>query len=575
MEKNKELARIFDRIADFLEFKGDSIYRVNAYRKAARVIKDLPEGIEELHSKGKLSSIPGIGEKLSNKIGQYLEKGTVKKYKELRREIPEELMILMDVPNLGPKTLRLAYERLGVRSLNDMKKVIKEGTLAQLPGMGPKKVNKIEKGLEIFLKGRDRMLLGEAIHIGERVLSCLAPHASKLSLAGSLRRMKETIGDLDILAVGGKGIMEAFVQIPGTKEVLAKGETKVSIILEETQIDLRVIQEEEWGTALQYFTGSKEHNVHLREIARDKGLKINEYGIFTMEKGERLGGAQEEDVYRALNLAYIPPELREDRGEIEAARECTLPTLVGYHQIQGDLHVHSQWSDGTATLEEISLEGRKLGYQYIAITDHSKSMKIAHGLDEKRLENQIKTIRDINTQGKGAYLVAGIEMDIHPDGTLDLDPEILKELDWVVASVHSHLTRDATERILAACHSPWVHCIGHPTGRIIFSREPYPLDLEKVLRRAASTGTVLEINAHQDRLDLKDIHCRKAKEMGIKVAIGTDSHHIGQLWMIRLGIGIARRGWLEAADVINTYPLKDFLAFTREKGKGVSHASNL
>lgn len=567
MEKNKELARIFDRIANFLEFKGDSIFRVNAYRKAARVIKDLPEDIEELYSKGKLSSIPGIGEKLSDKIGQYLGKGTVKKYEELKREIPEELMILMDVPNLGPKTLRLAYERLGVRSLNDMKKVIKEGTLTQLPGMGPKKVNKIEKGLEIFLKGRDRMLLGEALHIGERVLSCLAPHTSKLSLAGSLRRMKETVGDLDILAVGGKGIMEAFVQIPGIKEVLAQGETKASIILEETQIDLRVIQEEEWGAALQYFTGSKEHNVHLREIAREKGLKINEYGIFSMEEGERLGGAKEEEIYRALGLDYIPPELREDRGEIEAAREHTLPSLVGYHQILGDLHVHSRWSDGTATLEEVSLEGRKLGYQYIAITDHSKSMKIAHGLDEKRLENQIKTIRDINAQGKGAYLVAGIEMDIHPDGTLDLDPEILKELDWVIASVHSHFAQDATERILAACHSPWVHCIGHPTGRIIFSREPYPLDLEKVLRGAASTGTALEINAHQDRLDLKDTLCRKAKEMGIKVAIGTDSHHIGQLWMMRLGIGTARRGWLETSDVINTYPLKEFLAFTREKRK--------
>ncbi len=565
---NRKLARILSRIADFLEFKGDSIYRVNAYRKAARVIKDLPEDIKELHSKGKLGSIHGIGEKLREKIGQYLEGGTIKKYEELKREIPEELIILMDVPNLGPKTLRLAYEGLGVRNLNDMKKVIKEGTLTQLPGMGSKKVKKIEKGLEIFLKGQDRMLLGEAIQIGERVLRHLAPHASNLSIAGSLRRMKETVGDLDILGVGGKEIMEAFVQIPGTKEVLAKGETKASIFLEETQIDLRVIREKEWGAALQYFTGSKEHNVHLREIARDKKLKINEYGIFAIEGGKKLGGAKEEDVYKALGLAYISPELREDRGEIEAARDLTLPTLVEYHQIQGDLHTHSQWSDGTATLEEISLEGKKLGYQYIAVTDHSKSMKIAHGLDEKRLEDQIKTIRTINAQGKGAYLLAGIEMDIHPDGTLDLEPDILKELDWVVASVHSHFTQDATERILSACHSPWVHCIGHPTGRIIFSREPYPLDLEKVFKGAASTGTVLEINAHQDRLDLMDIHCRKAKEMGVKVAIGTDSHHIGQLWMMRLGVGIARRGWLEAPDVINTYPLKDLLAFTKRKRKG-------
>ena len=566
MEKNRELARIFDRIADFLEFKGDSIYRINAYRKAARVIKDLPGNIEELYHQNRLRSIPGIGEKIASKIQQYFEEGTIKKYEELRREIPEELMILLEVPNLGPKTLRLAYEALGVRNLEDLKRVVRDGTLATLPGMGPKKVEKIRKGLEIFLRGQERMLLGEAIQIGEKVLGHLAPLTSRISLAGSLRRMKETVGDLDILATGEKGkIIQAFVGMPWVTEVLAKGDTKASILMEDRQVDLRVVDEGEWGSALQYFTGSKEHNVHLREIAKESGLKINEYGVFSTKTGERLAGATEEEVYAILDLAYIPPELREDRGEIEAAQGGRLPDLVNRDQIKGDLHVHSNWSDGTADLEELAREGARLGYQYLAITDHSKAMKIAHGLDEKRLEEQIKAIREINTRKVGCHLLAGIEVDIHPDGSLDLDEAILKELDWVVASVHSHFTQDATERIIAACHSPWVHCIGHPTGRIIFSRDPYPLDLDQVLETAAATGTALEINAHQDRLDLSDLHARKAKEMGVKLALGTDSHHLGQLWMIRLGVGVARRAWLEPSDVLNTYPLEELLALTRKK----------
>ncbi len=565
MEKNRKLAKIFDRIADFLEFKGDSIYRVNAYRKVARVIKDLPVDVEEVYRQGRLKEIHGIGEKIGKKIAQYFEDGTIRKYEELRREVPEELIILLDVPNLGPKTLRLAHEYLGVRNLNDLKRVIGDGSLARLPGMGSKKVRKIEKGLEMFMKGQERMLLGEALQIGEKMVHHLTPYAAKLSLAGSLRRMRETIGDLDILTTGeNEGIMEAFVNTPGVKDVLAKGETKASIIVDDTQIDLRVVQEGEWGAALQYFTGSKEHNVHLREIARGMGLKVNEYGIFTMEEDRRVGGIREEEVYQALGLEYVPPELREDRGEIEAAAHSALPRLVELHEIKGDLHVHSQWSDGTATLEEIAWEGARLGYEYVAVTDHSKSMRIAHGLDEKRLEEQMKAIRDINARGVGAYLLAGIEVDIHPDGSLDLDDAVLKELDWVVASVHSHFGQDATERIIAACQSPWVHCIGHPTGRIIFSRDPYPMDLDAVLRAAAATGTALEINAHQDRLDLSDLHARKAKEMGVKLALGTDSHHLGQLWMMRLGVGVARRGWLEPRDVINTYPLKELLAFTRK-----------
>ena len=565
MEKNRELAKIFDRIADFLEFKGDSIYRINAYRKAARVIKDLPEDIEALYKEDRLKSIPGIGEKIASKIQQYFEEGTIQKFEELRREIPEELMVLLDVPNLGPKTLRLAYQSLGVRNLEDLKRAVKDGSLARLPGMGPKKVDKIRKGLEIFLRGQERMLLGEALQIGERFLGHLSPLATRISLAGSLRRMKETVGDLDVLATGDRHtIIQGFVETPGVTEVLAKGETKASILMDDRQVDLRVVKEEEWGSALQYFTGSKEHNVHLREMAKERGLKISEYGVFSIETGDRLAGATEEEVYHLLGLEYIPPELREDRGEIEAAREKRLPRLVGYDQVKGDLHVHSRWSDGTADLEELAREGARLGYEYIAITDHSRSMKIAHGLDERRLEEQIKAIRDINSRRIGCHLLAGIEVDIHPDGSLDLDEAILKELDWVVASIHSHFHQDATERLLAACRSPWVHCIGHPTGRIIFSRDPYPLDLDAILREAAATGTALEINSHQDRLDLNDIHARKAQEMGVRLALGTDAHHLGQFWMIRLGIGVARRAWLESRHVLNTYPLEELLALTKK-----------
>ena len=563
MEKNRELAKIFDRIADFLEFKGDSIYRINAYRKAARVIKDLTEDIEEIYRQGRLKEYPGIGDKIAAKIQQYFETGTIKKYEELRREIPEELIVLLDIPNLGPKTLRLAYQQLGVRNLEDLKRVIKDGSLARLPGMGPKKVENIKKGLEIFLRGQERMLLGEALQIGEKVLEHLSPLASRISLAGSLRRMKETVGDLDVLATGNrKAIIQAFVDMPGVKEVLAKGDTKASIILEDRQVDLRVVEEDQWGSALQYFTGSKEHNVHLRELAKERGLKISEYGVFSVKTGERLAGSTEEEVYEILGLAFIPPELREDRGEIEAAQKGSLPRLVEYDQVKGDLHVHSRWSDGTADLEELAREGARLGYQYIAITDHSRSMKIAHGLDEKRLEEQIKAIREINSRKVGCRLLAGIEVDIHPDGTLDMDEAILKELDWVVASVHSHFNQDATERMVAACHSPWVHCIGHPTGRIIFSREPYPVDLDRVLQAAAKTNTAMEINAHQDRLDLNDIHAKKARDMGVKLALGTDAHHLGQLWMIRLGVGVARRAWLEPRDVLNTYTLEELLEWT-------------
>ncbi len=571
MNKNKELAKILNRIADFLELKGELVYKINAYRKAARVIESLTEDIEDIYREGRIYEIPGVGERIAKKIREFIETGTIGKYEELRKEFPEELVMLLDIPNLGPKTLKLAYEKLGVRSLEDLQRVLEDGSLASLPGMGPKKIENIKKGLALFLKGSDRMLLGEALELAEYIIESLKNVCDKISYAGSLRRMKETVGDIDVLAVGDRRkVIDKFVSLTRVTEVLAKGDTKASILIGDRQIDLRVVDLEEWGSALQYFTGSKEHNVHLRELAKEKGLKINEYGVFRVSDNVRIAGDTEESVYSVLGLSYIPPELREDRGEIEAAMEGRLPQLIGYDEVKGDLHVHSNWSDGSASLEELMREAIKRGYSYIAITDHSKSMKIARGLDEERLLEQIKVIKEINKSLKGFRILSGVEVDILPDGTLDISNEVLKELDWVVASVHSRFNEDATERLLSAIYNPYVTCIGHPSGRMIFQRDSYPVDWDKVFEAAAETGTALEINAHQDRLDLNDILARKAaKEYGVKLAIGTDAHHPGQFWMIRLGVGVARRAWLTKDDVLNAWNYRRLKAFINRKRRTV------
>ncbi len=567
MSNNKRLAEILNRIADFLELKGEVVYKINAYRRAARAIESISEDIEELCRQNRLYEIPGVGERIAKKIREFVETGTIRKYEKLRKEFPEELVKLLDVPYLGPKTLKLAYEKLGVRNLEDLKRVLEDGSLARLPGMGPKKVENIKKGLELYLRGSDRMLLGEALELVEHVISGIKEHCQKVAYAGSLRRMKETVGDIDILAVGeSKPIMDAFTSIEGVTEVIAKGDTKSSILIGTRQVDIRVVEPHQWGAALQYFTGSKEHNVHLRELAKEKGLKINEYGVFKVDTGERIAGESEEEVYECLGLVWIPPELREDRGEIEAAMRGELPQLLDYGDIKGDLHIHSNWSDGGFSIQDIAKAAEKIGYSYIAITDHSKSVKIAHGLDEKRLLKQIEEIDRINRALNGRFVVLkGIEVDILPDGSLDLSDDVLRELDWVVASVHTRFNEDATERIIAAMENPYVTCIGHPTGRMLFQREGYPVDWEKVFEAAAKTGTCLEINAHQDRLDLPDYLVKAAKEAGVKFAIGTDAHHVGQLWMMKLGVGVARRGWLTKEDVVNCWDVERVKNFAKAK----------
>ncbi len=576
MNKNQELARIFDRMADALEFLGEIPFKVVAYRKAARVLEDLPEDIEEIYRKGGMAALmrlPGIGEGIAKKIAQYLDQGRIDRYEEVMKQVPQDLLDLMEVQGIGPRTLRLAYEKLGVRTKEDFKRVLEDGSLARLPGMGPKKIENIKKGLELYERMAQRIPLGAAYPLVQAIVEALrqVPEVLEISPAGSFRRMKETVGDLDILAAArpehGRSIIQKFVSLPQVTRVLAAGDTKGSAIFQDRyQVDLRVVPPESYGAALQYFTGSKAHNVHLRGIARSMGLKISEYGVF--RGAEKIAGETEESVYKAVGLVWIPPELREDRGEIEAAQKGKLPRLVEYDEIRGDLHVHSKYSDGTATLEELVRFGRKMGYEYIAVCDHSQSVKYAHGLEIDRLRKKNAEIDRINARLEGFRLLKGTEVDILPDGSLDYPDEVLAELDFVVASVHQwRKDEDATERILRAMENPYVHAIGHPTGRLISTREGYRVDIEALVEKARETGTFLEINAYYERLDLNDVHARLAGEKGVLLEIGTDAHQAGQLWQIRLGVGVARRAWLGPQQIVNTRPLAELLDLLQAKRK--------
>lgn len=569
--KNRELAEIFEKIGDILEFKGDSSFRVNAYRKAARVLQDLTEDIEVIHRKGGLRSIPGVGEGIAKKIAEYLDTGRMTKYEEVREGVPDELIKMLGIPGMGPKTVALVYKKLGIGDIKSLQEAVKEGKLRDLPGLGAKKEENILRGIKLLQEASKRISLGVALPLVDRIVDDLKARAKVREVypAGSLRRMKETVGDIDVLATGTEGgrIIEVFTSGPGVKDVLASGETKGSIIAEGgIQVDLRVVPQDSYGSALQYFTGSKAHNIHLREIAKSRGLKISEYGIFRGE--ERLGGEREEDIYSTLGLSLIPPELREDRGEIEAAQEGRIPKLVEDGQIKGDLHVHSKWSDGTATIEELALKAKGMGYEYIAICDHSQSLKFAGGVSVEDMYKKMEEIERLNQKLEGIRILSGTEVDIKTDGTLDYPEELLEKLDLVVAAVHTGFKQPeevVTKRIISALENPNVDIIAHPTGRLISSREGYNVDLGEVLSTAAETQTALEINAYYDRLDLNDTGCKRAKELGVELCIGTDAHHIDQLWMMRLGVAVARRGWLGPDQLLNTWPLKRLLAWLRTR----------
>ncbi|HDK35568.1 MAG TPA: DNA polymerase/3'-5' exonuclease PolX [Bacteroidetes bacterium] len=569
--KNKIVAAMFEKIADVLEFQGEIPFKVNAYRKAARVIGEMQEDIEDVWREGRLREIPGVGTALATKIEEYLTTGKMTKYEDVVSSVSADLIELLEIQNLGPKTAALANKKLGVENLNDLKRVIADGSLAKLPGMGEKKVENIQKGIELYERARARISIGVALPLVEELIAELKSRTQvkKIEAAGSTRRMRETVGDIDILVETDRGaeVIQAFVHLPNVTRILAAGDTKGSVIVgDRIQVDLRAVGKESYGAALQYFTGSKAHNVHLRGIARKNGLKINEYGVFRGE--EKIGGEKEADIYHVLDLVWIPPEMREDRGEIELAAQNRLPHLIELKHIKGDLHVHSHWSDGKATIAALAIEARQRDYRYIAVCDHSKSAKYAHGLEEEQVLEKIEEIKQIQENVPDIKILSGAEVDILADGSLDYPDEILAQLDIVVAAIHQGFKQRATERMLAAMENPYVFILAHPTGRLISRREGYRLELEKVFQKAAETGTILEINSYYDRLDLSDVNARRAKEMGIKLSINSDTHELAQLDAMKLGVGVARRAWLEPEDVINTYSLEKLLKLRDEKRKG-------
>jgi DNA polymerase (family 10) len=565
--KNREIAKLFEEMADILEIKGQNVFKINAYRKAARVIGDLSQDLDNLMKEGSLRDIPGVGEGIAKKIKEYLETGQMSKHEELRKSVPEGLLEMMAIPGMGPKTVALVHKTQGISTIAELETAVKEGRLRHLPGLGPKKEENILRGISLLRQRGKRIPLGVAIPILDQMIREIKEmtKVKKISPAGSLRRMKETIGDIDILVAGreGRRILETFTKLPQVQEILAAGDTKGSVIVHGgLQVDLRVVPETSFGAALQYFTGSKAHNIHLREIAKAKGMKISEYGIF---RGERqIGGRKEEEIYNTLGLDWIPPEMREDRGEVALAAKGKLPSLVQETDIRGDLHVHSSWSDGSATMEEMALAAQERNYQYVAICDHSQSLKFAGGLSQERILKQIEEIRKLNEKLSGIAILAGTEVDIKTDGSLDFPDGILEKLDLVVAAIHSGFKQSEetiAKRLRSALENPHVDILAHPTGRLISSRPPYRVNLEELLAGAAETGTALEINAYYDRLDLTDVHCQRAAELGVKLAIGTDAHHPDQLWMMRLGIATARRGWLEKEHLLNTLSLQKLRRF--------------
>lgn len=568
--KNKEVAEIFRKVAALLEIKGDNPYRIRAYQRAAQNIEALTVDVEELAAQGKLERIPGIGKDLAQKIKEILETGTLQKYEELKREIPPELLKFLEIPGFGPKKAKIVYEKLGIKTIEELEKACLEHRLARLPGFGPKTEENILKGIKLLKQKRGRLPLGLVLPWAEELVSLLKKKSpvDRIDIAGSIRRRRETVKDIDILVTSKNPlkVMEIFVSLPMVEEVLLQGETKTSVRLKQgIQVDLRVVDPECYGAALAYFTGSKAHNIRIRELGVQRGLKINEYGIF---KGQnRIGGREEEEVFAAVGLPWIPPELREDRGEIEAAQAGTLPRLVGYDEVLGDAHVHSKFSDGSASIEEIAAYARKLGLKWVGICDHSQGLKVAGGVPIEKIMEKKKAIEAFNKRSKDVKLLCGTEVDILADGKLDYPDEILKEFDLVIASIHSGFKQgeeNLTQRIVAAMKNPFVHCIGHPTGRLLGEREPYPLDMERIISTAKETKTALEINAYYKRLDLNDIHARAAKEAGVKLLIGTDAHITDQMSYLHLGVAVARRGWCEKDDILNTLNYRQFKKYLKD-----------
>ena len=573
--ENIEVARLLDQTADLMEIAGEDGFRIRSYRNAKAVVEGYPERVLDIlkDTARKVTDIPGIGKGMASVLEEIAQRGSFERRDEMLHKYPPTALELLKIQGLGPKSIRTIYETFRVSTIDGLERLCLEGKLRELPRMGEKLEQKVLRSIAQYRRSSGRFLLNFADSIAKEIVALLAQDGvDSITPAGSLRRGKETAGDVDILVAGPQAVeaLDTFVKSPRVAEVLGKGEGKASarIGVEGIQVDVRAVPVESYGAAMQYFTGSKEHNVALRQRAMKMGLTLNEYGLFRLDNEQRVAGATEEEIYEALELAFIPPEMRENQGEIEAAAERKLPKLVEMSDVRGDVHMHTTATDGRATLEEMAAAARAQGLQYIAITDHSKALAMANGLDEKRVVEFAHRVKELDWEALGIRVFSGLECDILRDGKMDIDQDALAELDVVIASVHSHMNlepQEMTERLLAAIEHPCVQVIGHPTGRVLLHRDAYAYDFERVAMEAARRGVALEINASPERLDIHAALIRMAKAKGCKFTISTDAHHPKHLTNMGYGVKMARRGWLEAGDILNTLPAVKFLKSLRVK----------
>ena len=564
--KNKGIARTFNQVANLLQIRGDNIHRVLSYRRAAESIADLTIDVEQLAKNDELTSIQGVGKTIEEKIKELLTTGRLEFLDRLTAEIPLSILELLKIEGMGAKRVKLVYDKLGITNLEELEQAASDGRLAALPGLGKKSAEKVIRGIQALKSfGDKRVRLGQALPAAEEILTQLKalPSVTQAAIGGSVRRRKETIGDIDLLVASDnpEQVMALFTTLDLVHDVVAQGPTKSRIVIQDgIGVDLRVLPAENWGTLLSYFTGSQAHNVRLRELAKARGLSLNEYSFSKIDSDGEIFCTTEEEVYQVLDLPWVPPELREDRGEIEAARANALPNLIQNTDILGDLHMHTTWSDGKHTILEMAEAAYALGLKYICITDHSYSLGIANGLDEKRLLAQREEVLDARKiMGDRIDILHGTEMEIRADGSLDFNDDLLESLDFVIAALHTGLSQSrqqVTERMLGAIENKHVDMIAHPTGRLIGRRSGADLDMEQIIKAAARTNTILEVNANPARLDLKDTHIKMAIDNHVKIAINTDAHHIDQLNLMPFGVATGRRGWAESENVVNSWPLE-------------------
>jgi DNA polymerase (family 10) len=561
---NAAIATILDDFGDLLEIVGEDRYRFLSYHKAAHAVRAWDEDITTTALGGRLTEVPGIGPKIAAVISSVMKTGTFPEFEAAAERVPASVIELIRVPGLGPKKAKALYDELAIASIDDLEEAIAEGRLAGRAGFGPKTVENIAEGIARYRTLTSRILLANALPLAEKLADDLRalPGVSQAAYAGSVRRMKETVGDIDVLVAAddGASVMAAVRDLPIVTDVIASGEAKTSVMTTSgRQADIRVVAPDAWGAALQYFTGSAEHNLRVREIAKARGLKVSEYGVFRAADGERLASATEADVYAALGMAEMPPEVRENTGEVELALEGRVPDLVTLGDIRGDLHSHTVATDGRSTLEQNRARAAELGYEYLGVSDHAYELRMVGGLDLSELEEQWERVDELNASGDGGpVLLKAIELNIDDEGGVDYPPEVLARFDYCIASLHHGFNQpreQATRRLVVAMENPYVDIIGHPTGRLLGRRDPFALDMEAVIAKAAETGTILELNAHPERLDLNDVHLRMARKAGVRIAINTDAHEATQFSHLRWGVATASRGWLSAADVLNAQPL--------------------